>query len=76
MNWISQLFKLVIVVSFLELLKAPKDYVLDGQSFHGIFNNPNLFGMILVMGLVLFVVTIIKNYDFTLLNMMILAIGV
>ena len=74
-NWINQFITLMIVFTFLLIVIAPKSYLIDGESLRSVFKDEHSFAIILAMGLVLYMVTKIKQQDYDVFNLLLLNIG-
>ena len=53
---------------------APKSYLIDEESLRSVFKDAHSFAVILAMGLVLYMVTIIKQQDYDVFNLLLLNI--
>ena len=73
-NWIANQFKFLIVFSLL-FVKTSIGYLLNGFSFQGVLNHPNLFAVLLSMGLIVIMVSLYKDSSKFNLNILILVVG-
>ncbi|CAH0136768.1 hypothetical protein SRABI96_00377 [Peribacillus sp. Bi96] len=53
LKWMVTMFKLIIIFSFL-IIPFPVSYLRNGSSFQGITNNPNMFGVLAVLFIAIF----------------------
>ena len=54
---------------------SAKSYLIDEESLRSVFKDAHSFAVILAMGLVLYMVTIIKQQDYDVFNLLLLNIG-
>ncbi|WP_270912384.1 O-antigen ligase family protein [Staphylococcus saprophyticus] len=73
--WFSNIFKIMICISLL-LIKSPIGYLRNGFSFQGIFNHPNLFGIILVLGILTILIEMAVKNKISIMNIIIVLLGV
>ena len=55
--WLANQFKFLILFSLL-FVRSSIGYLLNGFSFQGILNHPNLFAVVLAMGLVVIILSL------------------
>lgn len=73
--WFSNLFKIMICTSLL-LIKSPIGYLKNGFSFQGILNHPNLFGIILVLGILTILIEMAVKNKISIMNIIIVLLGI
>lgn len=73
--WFSNIFKIMICISLL-LIKSPIGYLRNGFSFQGILNHPNLFGIILVLGILTILIEMAVKNKISIMNIIIVLLGV
>lgn len=73
--WLSNIFKIMICISLL-LIKSPIGYLRNGFSFQGILNHPNLFGIILVLGILTILIEMAVKNKISIMNIIIVLIGI
>lgn len=72
--WLANQFKFLILFSLL-FVRSSIGYLLNGFSFQGILNHPNLFAVVLAMGLVVIILSLYYERKNLSLNFIILIIG-
>ncbi|MEL0538301.1 O-antigen ligase family protein [Staphylococcus debuckii] len=75
MIWFSFILSFVILGSLI-YIRHPIGYLLNGFSFQGILNHPNLFGVFMTLTLTLIVVNLFKFKQYKLFYIFILIIGI
>ncbi|MDK9852961.1 O-antigen ligase family protein [Staphylococcus equorum] len=73
--WFSNIFKIIIVFSLL-LVNNPIGYLRNGISLQGILNHPNLFGILLVVGISILFIEIALKRRLTIIHSIIILIGI
>lgn len=73
--WFSNLFKIMICTSLL-LIKSPIGYLKNGFSFQGILNHPNLFGIIMVIGILTILIEMSVKNKVSIINFLIIVLGI
>lgn len=73
--WFSNIFKIMICISLL-LIKSPIGYLKNGFSFQGILNHPNLFGIILVLGILTILIEMAIKNKISIMNIIIVLLGI
>ncbi|QTN10577.1 O-antigen ligase family protein [Mammaliicoccus vitulinus] len=73
--WFSNIFKIMICISLL-LIKSPIGYLRNGFSFQGILNHPNLFGIILVIGILTILIEMAVKNKISIMNIIIVLLGI
>lgn len=73
--WFSNLYKSMIILS-LFLIKSPIGYLKNGFSFQGILNHPNLFGIIMVIGILTILIEMSVKNKVSIINFLIIVLGI
>lgn len=73
--WLANIFKIMICISLL-LIKSPIGYLKNGFSFQGILNHPNLFGILLVLGILTILIEMAVKNKISIMNIIIGLIGI
>ncbi|MCR1871666.1 O-antigen ligase family protein [Mammaliicoccus lentus] len=73
--WFSNIFKILICISIL-LINNPIGYLRNGFSFQGILNHPNLFGIILVLGILTILIEMAVRNRISIMNIGIVLLGI
>lgn len=73
--WISTFYKYIILFTF-PFIYFPLGYLLNGFSLQGILNQPNLLGVLLVLGLVIILSEFIYSKKYRLFNFIIFLMGI
>ncbi len=74
LSWFSNIFKVMIGISLL-LIKSPIGYLRNGFSFQGLLNHPNLYGILLVLGILIILIEMVIKTRISILSITIVLLG-
>lgn len=75
LKWISFMISFLIIFSLL-FINHSIGYLLNLISFQGVINHPNLFAIIMVMGIIVLIVTLSKTKKNIAINLFVILIGI
>lgn len=74
--WTAQQVKLLIIFSLLPIVLKPTNYFIKGESFHGFLSDYKTFAVVLLMGLLILILYILREYEINLLNLFVVLIAI